>query len=208
LFSGSKPLVISLAYFNCPMLCPFGQEGAADAFRDSGWQLGRDFRALTVSIDPRDTPATARDWHDRMANRLHEDPAALDWHFLVAREADVRRLAETLGFEYAYDKQSGQYSHPAALFVITSSGRVSHYLYGITYDPSVLAAALSDARDNKGGSSVERFLIRCFHYIPSLRQHGSFVTWLLRLGGAGVTASVGGLLLVLWRRERLSGRAR
>jgi protein SCO1/2 len=207
-FTGSKPLVISLAYFSCPMLCPFGQEGAADAFRDSGWQLGRDFRALTDTIDPRDTPATAMDWHDRMAGRLHADPSTLDWHFVVGRESDVRRLAATLGFEYAYDRQSGQYSHPAALFVVTSSGRVSHYLYGITYDGSALAAALADARDNRGRGSVVRVLVRCFHYVPSLRQHGSFVVWLLRIGGAGVTASLGGLLLVLWRRERLSGRSR
>jgi protein SCO1/2 len=148
------------------------------------------------------------DWHNRMASRLGQNPAALDWHFVVGKEADVRRLAETLGFEYAYDAASGQYSHPAALFVVTISGHVSRYLYGITYDGSALASALSDARDNKGRGSVERLLIRCFHYVPSLRQHGSFVTWLLRLGGAGVTVSVGALLLVLWRRERPSGRVR
>jgi protein SCO1/2 len=198
---GGKPLVLSLAYFTCPMLCQLGQDGAADGFRDSGWQLGADFRAVTVSIDPRDRPETARRWRDRAAAHLGRRLQAADWPFLVGQEHAIRQLADAVGFKYAYDPASGQYSHAAALFVIGNDGRVSRYVYGITFDGATIADALTAARANRQVTSLETFLMRCFHYVPALRQHGGFVVWLLRIGGVLVTAAIGGTLFVLWRRE-------
>jgi protein SCO1/2 len=199
LMSG-KPVVLMLAYFTCPMLCRLGQDGAADAFRDSGWRLGDDFRAITVSIDPRDRPAGAREWHERVAARLGVREST-DWHFLVGDAAAIRQLADAVGFRYAYDAATQQYSHAACVFVIGADGRVSQYVYGITFEPSQIAAALSAASANRQVTSAETFLMRCFHYVPALRQHGGFVVWLLRLGGIAVTAVAGSTLALLWRRE-------
>jgi protein SCO1/2 len=198
---GGKPLVISLAYFSCPMLCPLGQDGAADGFRASGWQLGRDFRAVTISIDPRDRPSVAHAWRERVAGRLGVPASAVDWPFLVGDEPNIRRLADAVGFQYSYDEASGQYSHAAALFVVGADGRVSRYVYGIAFDPADLAGALTAAGANRRVSSLETVILRCFHYVPALRQHGGFVVWLLRIGGLTVTAAMVSMLLVLWRRE-------
>lgn len=199
---GSRPLVISLAYFTCPMLCHLGQDGAADAFRDSGWHLGDDFEAVTVSIDPRDRSEAALAWRRRAAQRLHRPEDGLGWRFLIGDPTSIAALADALGFEYAYDEASGQYSHAAALYVIATDGRIARYLYGIDYEPSALAAALEAARQNQLGGPVDRLLLRCYHYVPSLRRHGGFVAWLLRLGGLSVTLSIASLLIMLWRRER------
>ncbi len=199
-----RPLVIGLAYFTCPMLCHLGQDGAADAFRDSGWQLGRDFRAVTISIDPHDTPAVAHQWRERAAEHLHVSASAMDWPFLVGEEPTIRRLADAVGFRYAYDETTGQYSHAAALFIAGADGRLSHYLYGITFTPADVAAALSAAKGNRRLPSTETFLMRCFHYIPALQRHGGAIVWLLRTTGVLVTASIASALILLWRRE---GRA-
>jgi protein SCO1/2 len=202
---GGKPLVISLAYYTCPMLCPMGQDGAAEAFRDSGWRIGPDFRAVTISIDPRDRPQVAREWRERAAAHMRMTPDAMDWHFLVGREVEIRRLADALGFRYAYDADSGQYSHAAALFIVTADGRLSRYVYGITFDAGEIGAALTTAGVDETRGSVSRFLMRCFHYVPASRRHGSFVVWLLRLGALTIIAALGSLLVGLWRREgRLS----
>ncbi len=199
---GTKPVVLSLAYFNCPMLCPLEQQGMADALRDSGWRIGPDFRAVTVSIDPSDTPAVARQWRARTAARLGVPADGLDWHYLVGRQPEIRRLADAVGFEYARDPESGQFSHAAVLFVIGADGRIAQYLYGISFAPKDVADALSAARSNATRSTAERFLMRCYHYIPSLRRHGGLITWTLRFGGGLVTATLGIGLVVLWRRER------
>jgi protein SCO1/2 len=200
LLDGRTPLIISLAYFRCPMLCPLGQQSLADALRDSGLHVGTDVRVLTVSIDPGDTPALAGDWKRRADARLGTSPD--DWRFAVGREREVRRLADTVGFAYAYDPRTNQYSHPAALFVIGADGAVARYVYGMSYDPVALKTSIEAARANQRGGTVERFLLRCFHYVPSLRQHGSTVAWTLRAGGGIVTLLVAGALLALWRRER------
>jgi protein SCO1/2 len=200
LLDGRTPLVISLAYFRCPMLCPLGQQSLADALRDSGLRVGTDVRVLTVSIDPADTPSLAADWRRRADNRLGASP--VDWRFAVGREREVRRLADTLGFAYAFDPRTNQYSHAAALFVIGADGAVARYVYGMSYDAVGLKIAIEAARANQRGGTVERFLLRCFHYVPSLRQHGSTVAWTLRAGGSIVTLVIAGALLALWRRER------
>ncbi len=199
---GDVPVVLTFAYYTCPMLCELGQDGAADAFARSGRRIGRDFRVATVSIDPRDTPALAREWHDRVVARLGASAEGTAWHVLVGREADVRRLADAVGFAYARDTDTGEYAHPTALFLLTPDGRIAEYVYGVTFDPPDIAAAIDRAAAGRTTTAIERFLTRCFHYVPSLRRHGQAVTWLLRLGGLTVTAIMGVLLLELRRRDR------
>jgi protein SCO1/2 len=128
-------------------------------------------------------------------------PEPLDWHFLVGDQPAIRQLADAVGFRYGYDATTGQYSHAACVFVIGADGRVSQYVYGITFEPSQIAAALSAASANQQVRSAETFLMRCFHYVPALRQHGGFVIWLLRIGGIAVTAAIGSALALLWRGE-------
>lgn len=201
------PVVISLAYFTCPMLCHLGQDGAADAFRATRARLGRDYTAVTVSIDPRDRPDVARTWQVRALARAGLPADHEPWRFLVGDAAQSRALAEALGFHYGFDPDSGQYSHAAALYVITADGRVGRYLYGITYAPAALDAALEAAAANRVGGPVDRFLLRCYHYVPALRRHAGFVAWLLRLGGLVVTLGIGAGLAVLWRRDVQRGAA-
>ncbi|MGE3519215.1 MAG: SCO family protein [Vicinamibacterales bacterium] len=201
---GGKPLVISLAYFTCPMLCRLAQEGAAAAFRDSGWHIGDDFRAVTLSIDPSDTPELARQWRNRSAAVLGVPLADDAWPFLVGDEASIRRLAEALGFAYAYDEETRQYAHASAVFIVGADGRLSRYLYGITFEGREMADALASGRENRRVHSLETFLMRCFHYVPSLRRHGTFVAWMLRITGLSVTLAVGSMLFLLWRRKPIS----
>jgi protein SCO1/2 len=201
LMTGETPIVLSLAYFTCPVLCHLGQDGLAEALRVSGWRVGPDVRVVSVSIDPRDTPAAARQWRLRAATLLAVPPDTMDWHDLVGDEPAIRRLADAVGFRYAYDGASGQYSHAAAVFVLTPAGRISRYVYGVTFEAATLDAALRAARANQGGGPFERFLMRCYHYVPALRRHGWVVVWMLRAGGVLVTAALASLLIVLWRRE-------
>jgi protein SCO1/2 len=139
-------------------------------------------------------------------------PHSGGWRFLTGPAPRIRALAGALGFRYAYDPASGQYAHAAALFVITADGRIAKYLYGVSFDGVELAAALDQARLNRVGGPVDRFLMRCFHYVPALREHGPAVAWLLRLTGLAVVAGAGGVLAALWRRDaariRISGKAR
>lgn len=201
--TGAAPVVLVLAYYRCPMLCGLVLRGVVDGMRQLEWGLGREYRALTVSFDPRDTPEAAR---EKQASTLAGlGPRAIDdraWPFLVGQEPQIRALADAVGFRYAYDERTDQYAHPAAAIVLTPSGKISRYLYGVTFSPRDLRLALIEAGEGRTGTIVDRLILTCYRYDPAARAYGWFVLGFMRAGGVVILATVSGLLFVLFRGER------
>ena len=206
-FRDGKPVVLVLAYFRCPMLCDLVLRGVVDSLARQHLALGRDYRALTVSIDPKDTPAGASLKQHGLLQALGDLDAAASWPFLTGAEPSIAPLAARLGFEYAYDPKTDQYAHPAVAFVLTPDGRISRYLYGVKFRPLDVRLALDEAAHGKIGGVVDRVLLACFRYDPATRRYGWYVRGILRGGAALTLLVVGGLLALLWRREWLRSRA-
>ena len=201
-FRDGRPVVLVLAYFRCPMLCDLVLHGVVDSIARQGLALGRDYRALTVSIDPKDTPAQASLKQHGMLQALDAPFAGAAWPFLVGKSPAIHTLAARLGFEYAYDPKSDQYAHPAVAFIVTPEGRISRYLYGVEFRPLDVRLALDEAAHGKIGGIVDRVLLTCFHYDPATRRYGLYVVGVLRGGAALTLLLVGALLGALWWRER------
>jgi protein SCO1/2 len=180
------PVLLVLAYFNCRTLCNLVLQGTARSLAGVDLRPGVDYRVVTVSIDPRDTPLAAREKRAELS-----DP---DWTFLVGSEAEIRELAESLGYGYSYDPRTDQFSHPAVVFALTPAGGISSYIYGIEPEPEEVEAALSAAAVGGTRSTLQRILLRCYHYIPALRRYAGLVRWLLRAGGALTLLGFGSLL--------------
>ncbi len=204
--AGDKPVLLVLAYYHCPMLCGLVLRGAAQGLSDLGWTPGREYRVLTVSFDPRDTPEAGREKRQSTLaglGRPLESPR--DWPFLTGDEASIRSLADTLGFRFAYDARVDAYAHPAAIFALTPDGRVSRYLYGVEFPARDLRLALTEAGEGKTGSFIDRVLLTCYRFDPASRRFGPYITGFMRLGGAFILLTVGGLvgaLLIAERRRR------
>ncbi|HEX7128061.1 MAG TPA: SCO family protein [Thermodesulfobacteriota bacterium] len=196
------PVVLVLAYYRCAQLCPLNLRGVADGLGALGWRLGEQYRAVTVSIDPRDGPYDAGRQQQAVLARLGQPEGREAWPFLVGREPAIRAVADAVGFRYRYDPRSDQFAHAAAVVVLTPDGRVSRYLYGIAHEPRDLRLALLEASAGRTGSAVERFLMRCYRYDPATRRYGIYVLGVLRGGGAVVLVALGTLIGLLWRRER------
>jgi protein SCO1/2 len=180
------PVLLVLAYFNCRTLCNLVLQGTARSLARVDLRPGADYRVLTVSIDPRDTPLAARQKGAELS-----DP---DWTFLVGSEAEIRELAESLGYGYRYDPRTDQFSHPAVIFALTPAGVISSYIYGIDPESAEVEAALQEAAVGGTRSTLQRILLRCYHYIPALRRYAGLVRWLLRAGGALTLLGFGSLL--------------
>ncbi len=59
-YFGSKPVLMMLVYYQCPMLCTQVLNGFTGALNGIvRFNVGREFNVVTVSIDPRDTPRDA-----------------------------------------------------------------------------------------------------------------------------------------------------
>jgi protein SCO1/2 len=74
---------------------------------------GKDFEIVTVSFDPRDTPATATAKKAVYLDR-YKRPAAAAWHFLTGDPASIAKLTRAAGFRYVWDdRRSSSRIRPA-----------------------------------------------------------------------------------------------
>jgi protein SCO1/2 len=207
--TGKAPTVLVLAYYRCPMLCGLVLRGVVDGMNHLALRLGEDYRALTVSFDPRDTPESARAKRASTLKGLARQPgSASAWPFLVGDESQSRALADEVGFRYAYDARTDQYAHPAAAIILTPDGRVSRYLYGTTFSARDLRLALVEAGEGKTGTIVDRVILTCYQYDPAARAYGPFVIGFMRIGGAVILVVVSSLLGTLFWRERCEASRR
>jgi protein SCO1/2 len=204
-----KPVVLTLIYFDCPMLCSLVQSGMIKALNETGLQLGRDYHGLTVSFSPRDTVAEARlrqgGYLQTLKNAERTRPT--DWPFLTGMAPAIRALAESVGFRYRWDAESQQFEHPAVSVVLGPDGKISRYLYGVEYAARDLRLAIVEASQGKVGTTLDRVLLRCFRYDPASRKYHFYVMGVLRIGSSAFALALVALLGVLWWRERRKGGA-
>jgi protein SCO1/2 len=199
-FRKDRPVVLTLVYYSCPMLCNLVLNGQTSALREVPWTPGEEYEAVTISIDPAETFNLAREKKLVYLERYGR-PAA-GWHFLTDQAGNVKKLAAQVGFQYKYDERIRQYAHAAAMIVLTPDGKVSRYLYGIKFNPRDVRLALTEASQSKFKFSVEQLLLFCYHYDPQARGYVLFATNIMRAGGVLVMLILGSALYRLWRRER------
>jgi protein SCO1/2 len=203
-----RPVILNLVYFNCPMLCNLVMSGLVRALRETRWTIGKDVDVVTVSIDPRDTPSLATQRRRGYLQTLNLPPETPGWSFLTTTdEKAVRQLADSVGFAYTFDPASGQYAHAAAMFVLTPQGKISRYLYGISFAARELRLALAEAAQGKAGAAFDRLLLQCFRYDPVSRKYQFFINNFIRVGGGLVLLGLVVILVRFWRRELLSEAA-
>lgn len=201
-YFGKRPVILTLNYFECPMLCTEVLNGLTGALRTLNFSVGKEFDVVTVSFDPRDTPELARAKKANYVERYHREGAANGWHFLTGNEPEISMLTRAVGFRYAYNKAVGQYAHASGIMVLTPDGRLSRYFYGIEYGPRDLKLALMESADHKIGSPVDQLLLACFHYDPSAGKYSLAVMRVVRTAGVATLLMIGGAVVMLRRRER------
>lgn len=203
-YFGKKPLILNLVYFTCPMLCGEELNGLESALRVLKFDVGSQFDVITVSFDPKDTPAAAAKKKAEILKRYKRNGADQGWHFLVGNQNSIDAIAKAAGFEYEYDQQSQQFAHTTAIMVLTPQGKIAQYYYGIDYPPKDLRLALVDASNEKIGNVVDQLLLYCYHYDPNKGKYSATVMRILRLGGVATLLCLGTVFIVLIRRG--SGR--
>jgi protein SCO1/2 len=176
--------------------------------RQVGLELGTDYEAITISFNPRETSALARERQHGYLQALGRPGAEAHWPFVTGEEPEIRRVADALGFHYAYDEKTRQYAHPAALFVLTAEGKVSRYLYGIEFPARDLRLALVEAGQGRVGTSFDRLLLTCYRYDASSRRYEPYVVGFIRIAALAVLGGLAVTLAVFWRREVKRGTVR
>jgi protein SCO1/2 len=200
-----RPAILTLVYYQCPMLCSLVLNGVVEALKKIPWKLGSDFDLITVSFDPADRPAVAAEKRRGYLQALGESDAGSLWPFLTGAPEEVRALADAVGFKYNYVPSIKQFAHTTAIFVLCADGSVSRYLYGVQFPQRDLRLALAEAGRGRAGPSFDRVLLSCFRYNPASRRYALFVSSFFRTGGALVFLAMAIFIGRYWRNEGRAG---
>jgi len=203
---GEKPTILTLAYYECPMLCNLVLNGLTESMNQIDWTPGEEYRLLTVSINPRENSELAAAKKENYLSSLDKRPVPESWVFATAEESQSKALAKAVGFNYFYDEKIGEYAHPAVSYVLTPDGKISRYLYGIQIKPRDLKLALVEASDGKTGSAFDRLLLYCYRYDPDSNEYVMFASNIMRLGGVAMVIFLGVFIGGFWIRERRKKR--
>ena len=204
-YFGQRPVVLVFAYYDCPMLCTLVVNGLASALGVLSLNPGTDFEIVTVSFNPRDTPAAAAAKKAVYLERYKQPGAAGSWHFLTGDQPSIERLTQAAGFRYAWDADTKQFAHPSGIIVLTPDGRLARYLFGVEYGPRDLRFGIVEASAGKVGTPVDSLLLYCYHYDPMTGRYGLAIMRVMRLAGAATVLALVGFIVVMIRRERRSG---
>lgn len=200
-YFGQGPIVLTLGYYECPMLCSLTRQGLEQSLSELPLEVGEDFQVIFVSIDPRETPMVAGNAKRLTLSRYNRPGSEAGWHFLTGSEAMIATLANTIGFRYFYDEELGQYAHSAGVMLLTPGGRLSHYFFGIEFNPSDLRLGLVEASASTIGTPIDQVLLLCYSYDPSLGKYNNVVMNALRIFGVMCVLGLA-LLLGLISRGR------
>lgn len=207
-YFGKRPVVLSLVYYDCPMLCNLVLNGEVRTLRTLTFDAGKEFEALTISFDPREKPDLAMQKKESYIEKYRRAGAEGGWHFLTGNEDSIRRLTHAVGFRYSYDPKSGQFAHASGLIVLTPQGKVSKYFYGVEFSGRDLRLGLVDAASGKIGTVADQVLLFCFHYDPLTGKYGPAVFLAVRFLGLLTMLSLATYMIFMLRQDANQAKKR
>lgn len=201
-YFGEKPVILTCVYYRCPMLCTQVLNGVLKSTNAMSLDMAKDYTVLSISIDPRETTEMAAAKKETYVKSYRRPGAQEGWHFFTGSEESIAALTKAVGFRYRYDEESDQYLHASGIVVLTPTGRISRYHYGIDYPPRDLRLSLVESSQNRIGSPVDQILLLCFHYDPKTGKYGLVISNALRLAGCTTLAVLATFLVKMYFLER------
>jgi protein SCO1/2 len=204
-FQSGRPVILNLVYYTCPMLCGEELAGEASALSMLKFTPGNQYEVVSVSFNPDETPKDAVEkkqiYIARINEHLDHKTNGDGWHFLIGKQSQIKQLADAVGFRYHRDPRTGQFIHAAGIMVVTPTGKLAQYYYGVEFSPNDLRLGLIEASHDKIGTLADQVVLYCYHYDPSTGRYSAVVANMMRLAGAATMLILGGFLIVMFRRD-------
>lgn len=204
-YLGKRPVILSLAYYECPMLCGLALEGLARSLKGFSLVPGQDFEIVTISFNPVEKPELAKAKKTNLVDYYGRPGAEKAWHFLTGDQAEIQEVTRAVGFNYRWDEAQKQYAHATGIVLLTPDGTVSRYFFGIEYAPKELRLGLSEASEGKVGGLTAQLLLLCYQYNPATGKYTATTLTVLRIAAVLTLLALGSFVLVMLRRERSRG---
>ncbi|MBS1708510.1 MAG: SCO family protein [Armatimonadetes bacterium] len=204
-----RPVVLLMLFYECAGVCTDELNNlvaSVKGFKKDN--VGDTFDVVCVSIDPREGPKEAQakkqtyvDIYEGSSTVPGRKDTEKGWHFLTGKDADIRKLADQVGFVYTRDEKTGNITHPASLMVLTPSGRLSRYFVTTEYPQQVLLSSIRAAKEEKIGVKDDRpFFLACVNVDPMTGQRSINILNVVRTGGV-LTVLAMACAVVVWSRK-------
>jgi protein SCO1/2 len=209
-YFGKHPAILSLVYYNCPLLCSEEMDGLTSALEMVKLTPGKDFDVVIISIDPSETPDLAAKRKAFYLKRYGRPDTAAGWHYLTGQRPAIDAVSNAVGFGYVRvpgpDGRLSQFAHASAIEIVTTNGKLAQYYLGVEYSPKDMLLGLIEASGNKIGSPVANILTYCYHYDPQTNKHSLVIVRVVQLSGMVTVAGLGGFMFLMFRRDYKLGR--
>jgi protein SCO1 len=209
-YFGKRPAVLSLVYYNCPMLCSEEMDGLTSSLEMVKLTPGKDFDVVIISIDPSETPAMAAKKKAFYLKRYGRPETAAGWHYLTGQKPAIDAVTDAVGFGYVRvpgpDGKLSQFAHASSIELVTTDGKLAQYYLGVEYSPKDMMLGLIESSNNKIGSPVANILTYCYHYDPETNKQSLRVARVVQFGGMVTVAGLGGFMFLMFRKDIKLGR--
>jgi len=169
----NKPTILSFVYFDCPSICGPFQSGIADVISKTDMVLGKDYQTILISFNPIDGPAKAREKKNNYVQQIPEDQRYA-WYYLTGWPENIKKITEAVG--YYYKPVGLDFAHPSALIILSPEGKITRYLFGISFLPFDLKMALIEAEKGLARPAINKVLEYCFSYNDTSRTYTLEIT--------------------------------
>jgi protein SCO1 len=187
-----KPTILTLNYFRCAGICTPLLNGLADTLSQVALEPDKDYRVITVSFDPGDTPEVAHQKRINYLRQMKRPFPPTGWRFLTGSAQATRRVTDSVGFNFRA-ADSG-FVHAGAIIVLTPQGIVSRYIYGVSFLPADIQMAIQEAAAGQVRPTMSRILALCYTYDPEGQRYVLNIT---RLTGAAILVVAAGFVIFL-----------
>jgi protein SCO1/2 len=203
-FQSGRPVVLAFVYYECPMLCNQVLNGLTGSLKGISLDAGKDFDVLAISFDARenDQPGLAKAKKASYLERYGRPGSESGWHFLTGTQDSIDKATSAAGFGFKWDEKSKQFAHAAGVMVVTPSGKMSRYFYGIDYAPRDIKLGVLESAENRVAAPTEKLLLYCYHYDPATGKYGLAILNVIRLGGVATVLGLGAMVFVFWRKGK------
>lgn len=208
-YFGSRPAILALVYYRCPMLCSEELNGLVGALEMLKFTPGKDFDVIVASIDPKEGPGLAAQEKALYLKRYGKLDTANGWHFLTGPESSITALTQAVGFGYVPvagpDGKMDQFAHASSIELITTEGRISQYYLGVEYSPKDMRAGLVEASHGAIGTPVDLIYTYCYRYDPHMARNSMLIVRIVQLGCILTVLALAAFILISLRQDALNG---
>ncbi len=179
----NKPLIISPVYTKCPSVCGISSSGVQKAITEVG-KPGNDFTVVSFSFDSNDKKEDLRNYE------LRWNMDGNNWRTISASGQNIEQLMSSIDFQYDFNSVTKEFDHPSVLVVLTPSGRISRYIYGINPSKKDIKLSLMEAAAEKTSPGLFKgFYLKCFAFDPLTKTY--------KLDWSFIISTFAGLLMIV-----------